>query len=167
MTLKSPYHRHVIVKYESGVKALEPLLPHCYESPSEVTYQIKALSAEYVPSATGSAVQGFLTKLQNIAKLSGRSFEKILQEQLSEYSKSVAASAEPSNEPEIKSSNTEIQNEKAQTPVTQPQVASPVKTKEHGETPQRAAEAKAFSQIKVNEAPMTAVSYANLQKCSK
>ena len=158
---ESPYHRHVIVEYESGaaVKALEPLLPHCYESPSEVTYQIKALSAEYVPSATGSAVQSFLTELQNIAKLSGRSFEEILQEQLSECSKS--ASAEPINELEIESFNTEIQKEQAQTPVTQPQVASPVKTREHGETSQRATQARAFSQSKVNEAPMTAVSYAN------
>lgn len=147
---ESPYHRHAIVEYESGaaVRAIEPLLPYSYESPSEIIYLIKALTSEYVPTATVSATQSFLSELQNIAKLSGRSFEEILQEQLSECIKSLPSSAEPSDEPEIESPNTEIGNEQAQIPVTQPQVASSVKTKEHGKTPQWSAEAKVFSQIK-------------------
>lgn len=48
---------------------------------------------------TGSATQCFLSELQKIAKLSGRSFEDILQEQLSECNKSVAVETEPISEP--------------------------------------------------------------------
>lgn len=106
---KSPYHKNAIAEYESGaaMSALELLLPDSYESPSEITYQIKALSSEYVPTVTGNAIQNFLSELQKKAKLSGRSFDEILQEHLSECSKSITAHAEPMIQPETESSDTD------------------------------------------------------------
>lgn len=42
---ESPYHKNVIVEYESeaAMNALQPILPHSYENPGKVTYQIRAL----------------------------------------------------------------------------------------------------------------------------
>ena len=120
---ESPYHRNAIVEYESGnaLKALELKLPYDYVSPSDVTYQISALASKYVPTVADGATQSYFTELQKIAKLSGMSFEEVLELQL------------------IRSPRL------AQSPVTQPQVASPVKPTE----------------IKENEAPITTVSFAN------
>lgn len=161
----SPYHKNVIVEYESGasVSALDPMLPHTYESPSEVTYQIRALSSEYVPTVTESATQSFLGELQKIAKLSGKAFEDILQEQLLKCSKTASPGPVPENEPETESS-TETRSEIAQPVVTQLQApghVSPVKTVEQAESPQSATESVVFSSPKKNEVPVTAMSYVN------
>ena len=159
---ESSYHKNAIVEYESGaaVRALEPLLPYSYESPSEVTYLIKALPSEYVPTATVSATQSFLSELQKIAKLSGRPFEEILQEQLSKCSVTVA----PVKEPETESPGTMIQSKVINPIVTQSQTveqASPVSSKENGKFPQNATESGAFGQAKGNKAPVAAMSYIN------
>lgn len=47
---QSFYHRNAIVEYESrtALAALEPLLPYTLESSNEISYQIRALSSEYV-----------------------------------------------------------------------------------------------------------------------
>lgn len=93
----SPYHKNAIVEYESGaaINALKPMLPYNFESPSHISYRIRALSGEYVPIVSSSATQNFLSELQKIAKLSGRSFEEILQEQLSECTKSTTVEQTP------------------------------------------------------------------------
>lgn len=98
---QSPYHKNAIVEYESGaaINTLKPTLPYSYESSSHVNYQIRALSSEYVPIVSGSATKNFLSELQKIAKLSGRSFEEILQEQLAECTKSANDESEPVHEP--------------------------------------------------------------------
>lgn len=87
---QSSYHRNVIVEYESGsaLNTLKPMLPYDYESPNKVTYQIRALSSEYVPVATETATHNFLSELHKISKLSGKSFEEILHEQFSKFSES-------------------------------------------------------------------------------
>lgn len=97
----SPYHKNAIVEYESGaaINALKPMLPYNYESPSHISYQLRALSSEYVPIASGSATKNFLSELQRIAKLSGRSFEEILQKQLSECTKPATVESESVREP--------------------------------------------------------------------
>lgn len=52
------------------------MLPYNYESPSPISYQIRALSSEYVPIVCGSATKNFLSELQKIAKLSGDLLKK-------------------------------------------------------------------------------------------
>lgn len=163
---QSPYHKNVVVEYESGsaVNTLESVLPYSYESPSQGTYQIRALLSEYVPIVTGSATQGYLSELQKIAKLSGRSFEEILQEQLSRCSKSVAVDTEPMSEPADEPSIAGIQSEPAQQSVTEPQVtyqAFPARTMELGESSSSTTESKSFSQTKRDETPRVAMSYVN------
>lgn len=93
---QSPYHKNAIVEYESGaaLNTLKPMLLYSYESSSHISYQIRAFSREYVPIVSGSATKSFLSELQKIAKLSGRSFEEILQEQLFECTKSATATVE-------------------------------------------------------------------------
>lgn len=135
---ESPYHKNAIVEYESGdaLKALKPLLPYDYASPSEETYVIKDLSSEYVPTVTDSVTQSYIVELQKIAKLSGISFEDVLRLQLIRS---------PVLTPP---------------PVTQPQEASPVKTTVPAETLKRTTVTRVHSQIKENEAPITTVSFA-------
>ncbi len=60
-------------------------MPFTFESPhqADLKYEVKALSSVYVPMVTSSATQGYLGELQRIAKLSGRSFADLLNEELS------------------------------------------------------------------------------------
>ncbi|XP_030607476.1 zinc finger CCHC domain-containing protein 18-like [Archocentrus centrarchus] len=94
--LHSPYPKNAIVEYESGTAliALEPLLPYKFERPTGVPY-IRALSTEYVSAVTTSATHSLISELQKIAKLSGKPFEDVLHEHLSECSQSVAGDPEP------------------------------------------------------------------------
>ncbi len=77
----------MIIEYETGraLKSLEPQLPFTFESPhqADLKYEVKALSSVYVPMVASSATQGYLGELQRIAKLSGRSFADLLNEELS------------------------------------------------------------------------------------
>lgn len=142
---KSPHHKNAIVEYDSGraIETLEPMLPYEFKSPSNVIYYIKALSSEYVPTVADSATQSFIAELQRIAKLSGRSFEDVLQLQLA-------------RSPALK-----------QPPSTQPQETSPVKTPVPAQTPmpaeapEQATEVKEQGQMKGNEAPVATVSFAS------
>ena len=159
---QSPYHKNAIIEYESGsaINTLKPVLPYSYESTSHVTYQIRALSSEYVPIVTGSATQCFLTELHKIAKLSGRSFGEILQEQLSQCSKSVPVDTEPLSEPASEPSVVVPQSQPAQPLVTEPQVtyqAHPEKTVEPGATSLSAT----FSHTEGDETPKDAMGYVN------
>ncbi|XP_057701770.1 zinc finger CCHC domain-containing protein 12-like [Corythoichthys intestinalis] len=107
---QSPFHKNAIVEYESGaaLRALEHLLPHSLECSSDVTYQIRALSTEYISAFTDSATNSFFSELQKIAKLSGKSFEAVLHEHLSKCAQSVGSSVEP---PETSNSTSETQSE--------------------------------------------------------
>lgn len=93
---KSSYHKNAIVEYESGsaLSTLEPLLPYTLECPNEVTYQIRALSPEYIAAVTNVATNSFFNELQSIARLSGKSFEAVLHEHLSQCAQSVTHSTE-------------------------------------------------------------------------
>lgn len=115
---QSPYHKNAIVEYESGaaLTALEPLLPYTLDCQNEVTYQIRALSTEYISTVTNSATDSFFSELQKIAKLSGKTFEAVLHEHLSKCSQSITSSPEP---PETEVPPQETQNEQIN-PVTGP-----------------------------------------------
>lgn len=155
---QSMYHKSAIVEYESGsaLDSLKPVLPYIFESPSQVTYQIRALSSEYVPTATGNATHSFLSELQKIAKLSGRSFEEILQEQLSECSKTVVVEAKSRSEPEKELQCISVpQNLPAQPSAPEPQAHS--QATDTGAT----FSSTISSHTKGDETPKGAMSYVN------
>ncbi|KAK0139815.1 Paraneoplastic antigen Ma1 [Merluccius polli] len=137
---ESPYHKNAIVEYETGdaLKALELKLPYDYMSPNEVTYEIRALVSEYVPTVADSATESYFTELRRIAKLSGRTFEDVLRLQL-------------------------IRSPKlAQSPLPQLQEPSPATTTVPAEMSKHSTgTGRVHSQIKENEAPITTVSFAN------
>ncbi|KAL6463296.1 hypothetical protein MHYP_G00276870 [Metynnis hypsauchen] len=154
-------------EYDSGaaVTALEPILPYSYNSPSEVTFHIKALSSEYIPTVTENATRSFLSELQKVARLSRKSYEDILREQLLRCRETGApVSSEPVNELGAELSNTGVQSEGAPPTMPQPQTAERVphdKAVEQAEFPQNPMESMIFRDAKENEVPLTAMGYAN------
>ncbi len=81
---KSPYHGEVIVEYSScsALVDLKPLLPYTFKSPHDVDYHVKLLSSIYTSAVTESATTHCFAELKRIAKLSGRTFDDLLKEQL-------------------------------------------------------------------------------------
>ncbi|XP_023806179.1 zinc finger CCHC domain-containing protein 18-like [Oryzias latipes] len=122
---RSQYHKHVIVEYESGsaVCTLSPVLPYTFESPSHVTYEIRALSAEYLPVAARSATDGFMSELQRLSKITGKSFEEILKDQLSICETSATAGAGQPENPCNAQTQSESDPQSQADPQVFPQVA--------------------------------------------
>ncbi len=91
---ESPYHKNVIIEdeTESALKSLEPQLPFTFESPhqADLKYEVKALYSVNVPMVASSTTKGYLGELQCIAKLSGRSFADLLNEELSKCKEPVS-----------------------------------------------------------------------------
>ncbi|XP_032384184.1 zinc finger CCHC domain-containing protein 12 [Etheostoma spectabile] len=87
---QSKYHNGIIAEYESGaaLAALESLLPYTLKSQT-VSCEIKALSTEYVTTVTSSATNSLFTELQEVAKLTGKSFNTVLHEHLTKCSQSI------------------------------------------------------------------------------
>ncbi len=84
---ESKYHDHTIAEYNSGlaIESISPFLPLSYtskENPS-LTYQIRALSSVYSWEESSDATTSYLSTLKNIAKLTGKSFNALLQGELS------------------------------------------------------------------------------------
>lgn len=79
------------------MQSLAPLLPLHYASPTtpEVTYKICSLVSIYSPLACSNATKTYLKELQTIAKLSAKSFEMLLQEELVKFSLSLTSEKEP------------------------------------------------------------------------
>ncbi|KAF4115066.1 hypothetical protein G5714_002555 [Onychostoma macrolepis] len=91
--LESKYHDHTIVEYNSGsaIESISPFLPLSYtskENPS-LSYQIRALSSVYSWEESSDATTSYLSTLKNIAKLTGKSFNALLREELSQISSSL------------------------------------------------------------------------------
>ena len=91
----SPFYGQLIYEFESGasMESLMPLLPLNYDSPSNahVTYKVKALVSVYPPTASSSATSTYLGELHEIARLSGQSFEELLQRELAKLTTSSAS----------------------------------------------------------------------------
>lgn len=87
---KSEYHGLAIVEFTHGtaMQSLSPLLPLLYNSPtkSEVTYNLCSMASMYSPLACSSATKSDIEELQAIAKLTGKPFEILLQEELAKFS---------------------------------------------------------------------------------
>ncbi|KAK2861010.1 hypothetical protein Q7C36_005176 [Tachysurus vachellii] len=89
---KSPYHKEVVVEYSSSsaLVTLKPLLPYTFVSPHNVAYHIRLLSNVYTLAVTELATAHYFDELKRIAKLSGRTFDELVKEQLLSATVSVA-----------------------------------------------------------------------------
>ena len=104
----SKFHNHVIIEYNeiSAMRALKPQLPLDYKSPRDpnVTFTIRALDSVYTLEEGDSATKCYLEVLQNIAEASGKSFQDMLQEELSKMgmlgSKNLPTQEVPAAEPD-------------------------------------------------------------------
>ncbi|KAM7384236.1 hypothetical protein PAMA_011534 [Pampus argenteus] len=110
----------VIVEYEQGtaVEALEAnFLPYrrtCTTDP-KVVHHVQSLANVYTSSGGTAATDTYLSGLKDLAKLSGRSFEDILQEELARISETVrcktpSETSEEPVDPEPSLTQNDIQN---------------------------------------------------------
>lgn len=84
------FHTNLIVEYNHGtaVQMLEPVLPLTHPSSvsPDVTFHVQALASVY----TQKGRQGYdLEKLKGIRKLSGKDFEEVLKEVMSQIEESI------------------------------------------------------------------------------
>ena len=93
----SEFNGQAIIEFESGdaVQALEPILPLHRTSSSDptVVHHVKTLASVYSSKAGTETTHTFLSELKSIAKMSGKSFENILQEELTRITRSLAKEA--------------------------------------------------------------------------
>lgn len=89
----------IIVEYSSGraVHELQSLLPHTKKSSSdpEVTYNVVALATVYTQKAGKEITETYLEELKSLAKSSGKDFEEVLKEMLTQISESVPTEESP------------------------------------------------------------------------
>ncbi len=91
---ESDYHDHTIVEYNSGlaIESISPFLPLSYTSKENpgLTYQIRTLTSLYSGEESSDATTSYLSNLKHIAKLTGKSFNALLREKLSQISSSLS-----------------------------------------------------------------------------
>ena len=92
---QSKFHKQIIVEFSPGtaMQALEGCLLYDFKSPSspDIIYNIKALACTRLISSR--ATQSFIGELQEIAKLTGKTFEEILYTELTNLSVSCGSPA--------------------------------------------------------------------------
>lgn len=97
----SELYKNLIVEYSSGqaVEALQPLLPyrHTLKNDPNVVYNVEALSNVFTSKLGSSATKTYLTELKELAKLSGKDYETILKEMMTQISSDVE-SMQPADE---------------------------------------------------------------------
>lgn len=85
--------KSLIVEYNSGsaVHDLQPLLPRTQQSSSDsnVTYSVVGLASVYTQKAGKDITQAYLDELRAIAKSSGKGYEEVLKEMLTEISETI------------------------------------------------------------------------------
>lgn len=88
--VRSEFNGQAIFEFESG--ALEPMLPlhRASSSNPSITYHVKTLASVYSSKVGTETTHSFLSELKNIAKMSGKPFENILQEELARITKTLA-----------------------------------------------------------------------------
>lgn len=101
--VSTEFHKNLIVEFSGGsaVEGLEPLLPYRYtlKDDSYIVYNIQTLSSVYSFRLGSSATKNYLTELKELAKLSGKDYEAVLREMMTQISsdvESMQSAPEPS-----------------------------------------------------------------------
>lgn len=93
----SEFHSNAIVEFTFGtaLQTLAPLLPFDYRSPTRanVTFHVCSLASVYTPVVSHSATESYISELQTIAKLTGKSFQLVLQDKLAKLTSTVETTA--------------------------------------------------------------------------
>lgn len=94
----SEFHNNANVEFIFGtaLQTLAPLLPFDYRSPTraDVTFHVCSLASVYTPAVSHSATESYISELQTIAKLTQKSFQLVLQDELAKLNSTVATTAE-------------------------------------------------------------------------
>lgn len=99
---ESEFHKQAVFEYESGeaVQNLSAILP--FERPSSadpnIIHHVQTLSSVYSGEAGTKVTHTFLSELKDIARLSGKSFEDILQEELTRITGIIGSPNQPVSE---------------------------------------------------------------------
>lgn len=88
----SEFHLSMIIEYTYGtsLQSLGPLLP--YHHPTDdpnVTFHVRALAGLYTKQVGSTATLSYLEELREIAKRSGKNFEEVLKEVMSQIEDSI------------------------------------------------------------------------------
>lgn len=94
---ESELNTQAIFEYESGdaVEALEPVLPleRVSSTNPSITHCVKTLASVYSSRVGTKTTHTFLSELKGIAKMSGKSFEDILREELNRITTTLSEEA--------------------------------------------------------------------------
>lgn len=98
----SEFHLTLIVEYNYGtaMQALEPFLPYHQQLADDpnVTFYVRALAGLYTKAVGGTVTRSYLDEMRQLAKLSGKTFEEVFKEMMSEIGDSIEG-GEPSKHP--------------------------------------------------------------------
>lgn len=90
---ESEFHKQAIIEFESGkgVQTLENTLPFDRSSSADprIIHHVKTLASVYSSKVGTGVTHTFLSELKGIAKLSGKSFEDILREELTRITEAI------------------------------------------------------------------------------
>lgn len=110
----SEFHKNLIVEYSSGlaVESLEPLLPyrHTLKSDPNVVYNVQDLSSVYASKLSSSATKAYLTKMKELAKLSGKEYEAVLREMMMQISSDVESMSPTEEQSPLALSETPVES---------------------------------------------------------
>uniref|UniRef100_A0A8P4JWD8 Paraneoplastic antigen Ma-like C-terminal domain-containing protein n=1 Tax=Dicentrarchus labrax TaxID=13489 RepID=A0A8P4JWD8_DICLA len=100
--INSEFYKNLIIEYQDGaaIEALAPLLPYTHEHKDnpDVKYHVQALASVYTTEIGCSVTKAYLDEIKKLAKLSGRGFEEVLKNMMSEISETIKTDGSGDNE---------------------------------------------------------------------
>ncbi|GAA6084697.1 uncharacterized protein LOC109202349 [Tachysurus ichikawai] len=91
--INSEFYKNLIIEYQDGaaIEALAPRLPSTHELKDnpDVKYYVQALARVYTTKVGSSVTKACLDEIKRLAKLSGRGFEEVLKDMMSEISETI------------------------------------------------------------------------------
>ncbi|XP_070399857.1 zinc finger CCHC domain-containing protein 12-like [Nothobranchius furzeri] len=90
---ESEFYKNLIIEYQDGaaIEALSSLLPYTHElkeNPS-VRYLVQALASIYTTKVGCNVTKTYLNEIKKLAKLSGKEYEEVLRDMMSEISEAI------------------------------------------------------------------------------
>lgn len=110
--INSEFYKNLIIEYQDGIaiEALAPLLPYTHELKDnpDVKYYVQALASVYTTKIGCSVTKAYLDEIKKLAKLSGRGFEEVLKDMMSEISETIETDGSGDNEFGARQLNTSL-----------------------------------------------------------
>ncbi|KAJ8011863.1 hypothetical protein DPEC_G00062700 [Dallia pectoralis] len=110
--INSEFYKKLIVEYQNDVaiEVLAPLLPytHVLQDNPDVKYYIQALASVYTTKVGCSVTKVYLDEIKKLAKLSGRGFEEVLKDMMSEISEAIETDGSGDTEVGARQLNTSL-----------------------------------------------------------